>query len=90
MYQSILKCDGYDEAILGTVSMPGNGQVRILYDRDKIEQILCERDGMDIEGAREFFDFNIAGAYVGEGGPLFLDKLPDGISIEEVIESYEP
>jgi hypothetical protein len=32
-----------------------------------------ERDGMSREDAEEYFDFNVAGAWVGEGMPVFLD-----------------
>ncbi len=31
------------------------------------------RDGMTYEEAREFFDFNVAGAWAGEGTPVFLE-----------------
>jgi hypothetical protein len=31
-----------------------------------------QRDGMTHEEAIEFFDFNIAGAYVGEYTPIYM------------------
>ncbi len=34
-----------------------------------------ERDGMTDEEAIEFFEFNIKGAYMGEGTPLYYDDL---------------
>lgn len=41
----------------------------VVYDREKCIAILMDRDE-----ANEFFDFNVAGAYVGVGTPVFLVK----------------
>ena len=49
----------------------GNGP-RILYSKDKILTILCERDGMSIEEAEEFYGYNIVGLYAGEQNAVFL------------------
>ena len=45
--------DGLDEAIIGVTEEFGNNP-RILYSKDKILNILCERDGMDMEESIEF------------------------------------
>ena len=63
--------DGLDEVIIGVTEEFGNNP-RILYSKDKILSILCERDGMDMEEAIEFYDYNILGLYVGEQNPIFL------------------
>jgi hypothetical protein len=63
--------DGLDDAIIGIVEEFGNGP-RILYSKDKILTILCERDGMSIEEAEEFYDYNILGLYAGEQNAIFL------------------
>jgi hypothetical protein len=63
--------DGLDEAIIGVTEEFGNNP-RILYSKDKILNILCERDGMDMEEAIEFYDYNILGLYAGEQNPIFL------------------
>jgi len=52
--------DGFNEAIIGLVEEFGNGP-RILYSRDKIIQIMQNRDGMTEEEALEFYDYNILG-----------------------------
>ena len=57
--------DGLDEAILGITDEFGNGR-RILYSKDKIMNILMERDGMTSSESEEFFDYNILGLYAGE------------------------
>ena len=63
--------DGLDEAIIGIVEEFGNGP-RILYSKNKILNILCERDLMTMTEAMEFFDYNIIGLYAGEQNPIFL------------------
>jgi len=74
MYDDLLKADGFDEAIIGTAGGCSNADV-LLYDTNKIISILQERDGMDEEEAREYFEFNIRGAYMGEMTPLFYEPL---------------
>ena len=44
-----------------------------VYDKEKCLEILTERDGMSWEEAVEYFDFNVAGAWVGESTPVFLE-----------------
>ena len=63
--------DGLNDAIIGIVEEFGNGP-RILYSRQKILTILCERDNMTISEAAEFYDYNIIGLDAGEQNPVFL------------------
>jgi hypothetical protein len=62
-----LFADELDESIIG-IDTKG----RVTYSVSKIIQTLINRDGMTEEEAREFFDFNIDGAYVGEYTPIFI------------------
>ena len=68
------KWDGYDEAILGPATIwRSNTMVGVLvYDAELIRKILMNRDGMDAEEAREFIEFNIEGAYIGEDTPVLV------------------
>ena len=66
----------FDEAIVGLADRIGMKTV-VVYDTTKIIDILCERDGMERDEATEFYEFNIAGAYVGERTPLFISLLDD-------------
>ena len=68
----LVKLDGLDEAIVGQVTRCG-GMAALCYSRAMIIAILMERDGMDEEEADEFFEFNIAGLWAGEGTPVFLE-----------------
>jgi len=70
----MLKADGFDEAILGTVHQAG-GTDLLCYSSAKVIEILVTRDGMSPCEAMEYFDFNIAGAYMGSGTPVFLDDI---------------
>jgi len=64
--------DGLESAIIGVTDEFGTGR-RVLYSKDKILQILQERDGMTWDEAEEFFDYNIKGGYFGEQNPVFLE-----------------
>lgn len=66
-----LKADGFDDAIIGVVRDMMNGQERVVYDSDKCIRILTD-NGTTSEEAAEYFSFNVVGAYMGEGTPLFL------------------
>jgi len=66
------KMDGYDDCIVGIVE--GFGSTRLLcYDRGKVLERLMA-DGMDYEEAQEYYEFNMLGAFMGEGTPCFIDK----------------
>lgn len=61
----ILKADGFDEAIIGI----DEHSMRLIYSISKCIEILS-RD-MSEEDAVEYFDFNVAGAYMGEKTPIW-------------------
>lgn len=63
--------NGFEDALIGLVHRFGFENPVALYDQDKCIQILMERDGMDYDGALEFFEFNTLGAWVGEMTPAF-------------------
>ena len=66
----ILTCDGFDDAFLGVVER-FNQQPLALYDKEKMLSIMVQRDEMTYEQALEFFDYNVQGAWAGEGTPAF-------------------
>ena len=75
--EEILQADGFDEAIIGYAEVWLNSsQERVMaYDRDKCIEVLMERDDMGWDEANEYFDFNVAGAYVGEKTPVFISRV---------------
>src|SRR5476649_2957031 len=62
--------DGHDDAILGVAER--DGEVCVIYDQAKIIRTLRRRDGMDKEGATEFFEYNIVGSLLGAATPIFV------------------
>ena len=73
--EEILRIDGFDEACIGwTNSWSGNERpMRLVYDENKMIEILMEQ-GMDAEEALEYYDFNIAGAYLGSNTPVIINN----------------
>ena len=71
-----MTADGFDDAIIGIGSRCGQPDL-IVYDADKALDILMDRDGMSYEEAQEFFSFNVEGAWVGEGTPIWLHRIID-------------
>jgi len=65
--ETFLKADGFDAAIVGL----DDKEMRLIYDVDKCLEILGEN--MNPVEAREYFEFNVKGAYVGEQTPIFME-----------------
>ena len=74
--------DGFDDAIIGVSERINFGPV-VNYDKDMIIEILAkdmEPDENDLDGrtidevkmemAIEYFEFNVAGSYMGENTPI--------------------
>ena len=77
----MLKADGFDEAIIGQACIWRNNGMHdvLVYDAEKMRSILMKRDGMTSEEAREYIEYNVEGAYVGEETPVYVwteDYLP--------------
>jgi hypothetical protein len=65
------------EAIIGYVERFGTEPL-VLLDRHLCYKILMERDGMTYEDAAEFFEYNVIGAWMGEGTPCFATIASSG------------
>ena len=72
----MLQAEGFDKAIIGVGCSFGRSNV-LVYDTQKIIDILVGRDEMTEEEAREYFEFNILGSYNGPGMPVFVDTQPE-------------
>ena len=68
---NILFAEGFDEAIAGVVW--DGERTRVVYDMELILELLMGRSEMTYDEAVEYFDFNIAGFYMGEYTPLYLE-----------------
>lgn len=67
--ENILLADGLEHAFMA-IGRQFTHPVAI-YSKRKVIKILM-RQGMDREEAEEYFQFNIAGAFVGDQTPVFL------------------
>ena len=76
-----LKIDGHDNAIIGPAFIWHNQTHSsvLVYNAETIRDNLVREDGMSLEEAREFIEFNIEAAYVGPHTPVLVwpqDELP--------------
>ncbi len=71
--ENILMADGYEEALVGYVEMFASDGHHLVacYDREKCMECLMKQ-GMNREGAEEWFEFNTLGSWPGRQGPVFL------------------
>ena len=64
--EQFLKVDGFDDTVIG-VEQNSN---RLIYSVTRCLEILILQ-GMSLEEATEYFDFNVSGTYVGEKTPIW-------------------
>lgn len=69
--EEIALADGFADAFLGIGRQ--FGKPIAVYSRRKCIEILM-RD-MDEEQAEEYFEFNLAGAWIGETTPIYLEEM---------------
>jgi|WetSurMetagenome_2_1015567.scaffolds.fasta_scaffold19379_10 hypothetical protein len=67
---TIIIPDGFDDAFMGIGFSMFNAFA--CYNLSKVIEILMN-DGMTYDEAVEYFEFNIAGAYIGENNPIFIE-----------------
>ena len=69
-FDGALLADGFEDALIG-LGFRFHFPVAI-YDLEKCLEVLIHRDGMTCDEAQEYFDVNVAGAYVGDSTPIFI------------------
>lgn len=69
----LLFADGFDQAIIG-IGRQFN-KTAVVYDEEKVIDILQEQNGMSREEALEYYEFNIVGSFVGDATPIFMSKV---------------
>ena len=70
-FETIILLDGFDDCIINII---GNIQTECaLYSTHKIIEKLKKE--MSEEEAREYFEYNIIGAYLGEHTPMFTVEM---------------
>ena len=71
-----LIADGFNEAIIGIGSRINMEDI-VCYDYDKCVDILIKDQHMEYEEAIEWMDYNVVGAWLGEGTPMFVYPIVD-------------
>ena len=66
--EDFLKADGFDKALIG-VCLESK---RLVYSSKKCIDILI-KNGMDLDEAIEYFDYNVVGSYMGEKTPIWCE-----------------
>ena len=72
VYPDLVVVDGFDDCIIGVMNSI-NETEKVAYSTQKMLDKLVSR-GMDHTEALEFYEYNIAGSYVGEHTPVFIDE----------------
>jgi hypothetical protein len=72
--EEALLADGFEEAIIGMGERCTQDPVAI-YDAERCLEVLMERDGMSEEDAKDYFYFNVLGAWLGKHTPIFVWRI---------------
>jgi hypothetical protein len=72
--ETVSLADGFEQAFVGIARQ--FNKVMAVYDLTKCLAVLMEQ-GMDLDSAKEYMEFNVTGAWVGENTPAFLTSAPD-------------
>jgi len=64
-----LRMEGFDDAVIGV----DERTMRLVYSKSKVMRQLIR--SMDYETAMEHFDYNIAGAWVGDDTPIIVNDM---------------
>jgi len=66
-----LFADGLDDALVGVARRCGQPTLAV-YDYEKCVEVFMSREGISHEDAIEWMEFNVVGAWLGEGTPIWL------------------
>jgi hypothetical protein len=70
----VLLMDGFDEACIG-FSQRINEPMLAVYSYDMMLDLLMDRDGMELDVAEEYIEYNCVGAWIGEQTPIIVRSL---------------
>ena len=69
--ETVQLASGLEDAFIG-IGRQFNNPIAV-YSRSKAIQCFIDQ-GMTLEEAEEYFDFNTAGAWIGNQTPIFMDE----------------
>lgn len=65
----------FDDAIIGLSEPRGNQVPLVVYDGQRIVELLQERENMDQTEAQEYYEYHISGVWMGAQTPLFVERV---------------
>ena len=68
----LLEPEMFDDAIIGIAERCGQPPL-VAYDRSRCIDIIMADSRCSREEAEEYYEFNTAGCWAGEGTPIFVD-----------------
>ena len=68
---AVLLPNNYRSALVGVGYRYNSGPLAV-YNLNTVLEILTS-DGMSMSDAREWYEYNMIGAWVGDGTPIFID-----------------
>ena len=71
-FEGMFLLDGYDDAFIGVTDSKDGDLLSAVYVIDKIVEILAQ--DMSYEDAWEYFQYNVAGLYLGDQTPTFIRR----------------
>ena len=67
--EEFLKDDGFEDAVIGVEPT----LMVLVYDRNKMIDILVKTQDMTFEDSIEYLEYNTWSAYVGEKTPIYIE-----------------
>ena len=64
----LIKADGFDDAIIGLEQQ----HMKLVYSVPLCIEVLV-KEGMSVDDAIDYFEYNVRGSLTFEGSPLFVD-----------------
>ena len=80
--EPVLTADGFDDCIVGLARRPE--LIAVAYDVDKMLAQMID-GGMTLGEAREYFEFNIVDAWVGDSTPIYIEDYKSYRDVETKI-----
>lgn len=78
--------DGFEDAVIGVFT--DGDTPRVVYSKAMMETILINRDKMTHEDAVEYLEYNVYNTYLGEGTPIYIEKLAYSEVMEYIDNHY--
>jgi|TARA_R110002020_G_scaffold62956_1_gene167944 hypothetical protein len=76
--ENLLEADNFRDAVIGVGQRCGQPNV-LIYDVDKVIDILMTRDELSYEEAWDYYEYNMLGSWVGEKTPIWMERMEPNV-----------